>query len=54
MFKIEKHKNLNRRIVVRTTEDMADKIFKIAQENDVSVNNLVLSCIDYAFKNMKK
>ena len=54
MFEIKRHKNLSRRIVVRTTEEMADKIFQIAQENDVSVNNLVLSCIDYSFKNMKK
>jgi predicted HicB family RNase H-like nuclease len=53
MFEIEKHKNLSRRIVIRTTEEMGDKIFKIADDNDVSVNNLILSCIEYALKNMK-
>jgi len=53
MFEIQKHKNLNRRIVIRSTEEMADKIFQMAQQNDVSVNNLILSCIDYAFENME-
>lgn len=47
-FIIEKEKNANRRIIIRTTEDMADKIFKIAKENNVSVNNLLVSCIRYA------
>lgn len=27
---------------------MADEIFNIAKENDVSVNNLLISCIRYA------
>jgi len=53
MFEIEKHKNTNRRIVIRTTEDMAEQIFKIAQNNNISVNNLILSCIDYSFKHMQ-
>jgi len=52
MFEIEKHKNLSRRIVIRSTEEMADKIFEMAGQNNVSVNNLILSCISYAFKNM--
>lgn len=47
-FIIEKSKNTNRRIVIRTTDEMADEIFKIAKENDVSVNNLLISCIRYA------
>ena len=47
-FIIEKEKNANRRIIIRTTEDMADEIFKIAKENNVSVNNLLVSCIRYA------
>jgi len=51
-FKVNKHKNnLNRRIVIRTTEEMADNLFQIAQDNNVSVNNLVLSCIEYALEN---
>lgn len=47
-FIIKKEKNANRRIVIRTTDEMADEIFKIAKENDVSVNNLLVSCIRYA------
>lgn len=47
-FVINKEKNANRRIIIRTTEDMADEIFKIAKENNVSVNNLLVSCIRYA------
>ena len=47
-FIINKEKNANRRIIIRTTEDMADEIFKIAKENNVSVNNLLVSCIRYA------
>lgn len=47
-FIIEKNKNTTRRIVIRTTDDMADEIFQIAKENNVSVNNLLISCIRYA------
>lgn len=47
-FVIEKNKNTNRRIIIRTTDEMADEIFNIAKENGVSVNNLLISCIRYA------
>lgn len=47
-FIIRKEKNTNRRIIIRTTDDMADEIFNIAKENGVSVNNLLVSCIRYA------
>ncbi len=47
-FIIKKEKNANRRIIIRTTDEMADEIFNIAKENGVSVNNLLLSCIRYA------
>ena len=43
-FIIKKEKNTNRRIIIRTT----DEIFNIARENGVSVNNLLVSCIRYA------
>jgi len=48
-FVIKKTKNTNRRIVIRTTDDMADEIFKIASDNDVSVNTLIVNCIRFAF-----
>ena len=47
-FVIKKEKNANRRIIIRTTDEMADEIFKIAKDNSVSVNNLLVSCIRYA------
>jgi predicted HicB family RNase H-like nuclease len=47
-FVIKKTKNTNRRIIIRTTDEMAEEIFKIAKENGVSVNNLLISCIKYA------
>lgn len=47
-FIIKKEKNANRRIIIRTTDEMADEIFNVAKENDVSVNNLLISCIRYA------
>lgn len=47
-FVIKKEKNANRRIIIRTTDEMAEEIFNIAKENGVSVNNLLVSCIRYA------
>lgn len=47
-FVIQKNRNTNRRIVIRTTDEMADEIFEIAKENNISVNNLLVSCIRYA------
>ena len=47
-FIIKKTKNSNTRIIIRTTDEMADEIFQIAKENDVSVNTLLVNCIRYA------
>lgn len=47
-FIIQKTKNTNRRIIIRTTDEMADEIFCIAKENNVSVNTLLVNCIRYA------
>ena len=47
-FIIKKEKNANRRIIIRTTDEMADEIFSVAKENEVSVNNLLVSCIRFA------
>lgn len=51
-FKIEKPRNVNQRITVRVDPEMHEKIFKIAQSNDISVNTLIISCIKFAFDNM--
>lgn len=50
-FKIEKQKNVNVRIPIRVTPEMYEEIAKTAQENDVSMNALIISCIRYAFDN---
>ena len=47
-FVIKKNKNTNRRIIIRTTDEMADEIFEIARQNEVSVNTLLVNCIRYA------
>lgn len=47
-FVIKKTKNTNRRIIIRTTDEMADEIFEIAKQNGVSVNTLLVNCIRYA------
>ena len=49
-FEIKKTKNANRRIVIRTTDEMAEEIFKVAQEMNVSVNTLINNCIQFALE----
>lgn len=33
---------------------IAEKLEKLAAENNISLNQLVLQCIEYAFNNLKK
>lgn len=47
-FVIKKPKNANRRIVIRTTDEMAEEIFSVAQEMNVSVNTFITNCIQFA------
>lgn len=47
-FEIKKPKNANRRIVIRTTDEMAEEIFTVAQEMNVSVNTFITNCIQFA------
>ena len=51
-FRLEKLKKSNVRIGLRVPEDMYEEIAQIAQENMVSMNTLVISCIRYSLKNM--
>ncbi|MCI8361975.1 MAG: toxin-antitoxin system HicB family antitoxin [Clostridia bacterium] len=50
-FKIEKQKNTNVRIPIRVTPEMYEEIAQTAQENDISMNSLIISCIRYALDN---
>lgn len=53
MFKIIKpFANANIPRTIRFTEDLFEELNRMAQENDVSFNMLVLQCCRYALDNM--
>ena len=55
MFEVEnKFKNANIPRTIRFTEQLFEQLNKVAAENDVSFNLLVLQCCRYAMDNMKK
>ena len=54
MFKMESEfKGANIARNIRFTENTFDKLNKIATENDISFNRLVLQCCKYAIDNLK-
>ena len=54
MFKIDNTlKNATTPRTVRFTEPLFDKLNKVATENDISFNLLVLQCCKYALENME-
>ena len=55
MFKIENEfKSANISRTVRFTEPLFEKLNKVATENDISFNLLVLQCCKYALDNMSE
>ena len=53
MFKVENEfKGANVPRTIRFTEKMFEDLNKIAAENDISFNLLVLQCCKYALENM--
>lgn len=54
MFDIKKFKNSNVQISIRFPEDIYNEIKKLAINNDMSLNNVVLSCVKYALEDIKK
>ena len=54
MFDIEKFKNSNVQTSIRFPEKIYDEIKKVAEENNMSINNVVISCVKYALENKKK
>lgn len=54
MFDIEKFKNSNIQTSVRFPEPIYNELKSIAKKNDMSFNNVVISCIKYALEDMKK
>lgn len=54
MFEVEnKFKNANIARTIRFTEELFEKLNKVASENDISLNLLVLQCCNYALENIK-
>lgn len=51
-FKIRKQEYVNR--TFRLTKDLADTLSQVAQEEDISVNELVVQSCQFALENMKK
>lgn len=52
-FKPDKEKNVNVRFTLRVPEDVYEEISTYAQQENISMNNLIVSCIRYAMKNRK-
>lgn len=49
-FKIEKPEYVNR--TFRITKELAETLSEIAQQEGISVNELVVQCCNYAISNM--
>lgn len=45
MFEVSKYKNSNVKISIRLPERMNDTLRKIAKKEDMSFNNVIVSCI---------
>ncbi|MEA4971333.1 MAG: hypothetical protein VB051_12580 [Candidatus Pelethousia sp.] len=55
MFEVEnKFKNANTPRTIRFTETLFCELNKVASENDISFNLLVLQCCRYALDNLNK
>lgn len=54
MFDLTKFKNSNIQMSIRFPEYIYNDLKKLAQKNDMSFNNVVISCIKYALEDIKK
>ena len=52
MFEIEKYKNSNVKLSIRLPENIDNTLRKVAKVEDMSYNNVIVSCIKYALDNM--
>ena len=48
MFEIKKPQNSNK--TIRMPDDLIQKLQKLADENDISFNQLVIQCCEYALE----
>jgi len=51
MFEISKYKDSNVKVSIRLPENIDNTLRKIAETEDMSLNNVVVSCIKYALDN---
>lgn len=52
MFEIKKEEHVNK--TFRMPVSLVQQLEKLAQNEGVSLNNLVVQCCEYALKNLKK
>ncbi len=54
MFDLKKFKNSNIQTSIRFPEDIYNQLKNLSKQNDMSFNNVVISCIKYALEDIKK
>ncbi len=52
MFKVKKNEMINK--TFRLPLELVQKLQTVAQNKEVSLNNLVIQCCEYALKNLEK
>ncbi len=52
MFKVKKNEMINK--TLRMPVDLVQRLQTVAQNKEVSLNNLVIQCCEYALKNLEK
>lgn len=52
-FEIKKYENPNIAHTIRFTQDLHEKLGKVAEEKNLSFNSLILQCCEFAMENMK-
>lgn len=50
IFKIKKPQSSNK--TIRMSDDLIDELQKLADANDISFNQVVVQCCEFALKNM--
>ncbi len=52
MFTVKKPQNANK--TIRMPEELIDRLQKMADANDISFNQLVVQCCEYALEHQKQ
>lgn len=52
MFTVKKPQNSNK--TIRMPDELIDRLQKMADENDISFNQLVVQCCEYALEHQKQ